>query len=226
MSSFAEVVALVEGPTEQRFVKQVLAPYLASRGVFLHAAILNKPGQKGGDVKFARAKNDVENFLNQRPGTYVTFWVDYYGIKMDWPGLDEATKKNTPGEKAEVINRCLLACLKELFSELRVEDRVIPYIAMHETEALLFSNPAVLAAKLNVNRSKVDAILQECGEPEAINNRWETKPAKRLESLNPRFKKTTMGVAIAEAISVDEMREKCPVFNRWITQLEQLGAES
>jgi hypothetical protein len=35
MINYAEVVVLVEGPTEQRFVKQLLAPYMAERGVYL-----------------------------------------------------------------------------------------------------------------------------------------------------------------------------------------------
>jgi len=50
MSSYAEVVVLVEGPTEQRFVKQLLAPYMAAQNVFLTPVILSKPGEKGGDV--------------------------------------------------------------------------------------------------------------------------------------------------------------------------------
>lgn len=37
MSSYAEVIVLVEGPTEQRFVKQLLSPYMAERGVYLTA---------------------------------------------------------------------------------------------------------------------------------------------------------------------------------------------
>jgi len=43
MSSYAEVVVLVEGPTEQRFVKQLLGPYMANRGVYLTPIILDKP---------------------------------------------------------------------------------------------------------------------------------------------------------------------------------------
>ena len=48
MSSYAEVVVLVEGPTEQRFVKHLLAPYLADRSVYLTPIILDKPGERGG----------------------------------------------------------------------------------------------------------------------------------------------------------------------------------
>ena len=78
MSSHVEVVVLVEGPTEQRLVKQVLGPYMAERMVFLTPIILDKPGEKGGDVKFARARNDIGKHLKQRDDTYVTLLVDYY----------------------------------------------------------------------------------------------------------------------------------------------------
>jgi hypothetical protein len=46
---------LVEGRTESRFVTQVLAEYLAAKGIYAHPTLLDKPGQKGGDVKFIRA---------------------------------------------------------------------------------------------------------------------------------------------------------------------------
>jgi hypothetical protein len=61
MNSYASVIVLVEGQTEQRLVKQLLAPYLAKSEVYLTPIILSKPGQKGGDVKFARASKDIGN---------------------------------------------------------------------------------------------------------------------------------------------------------------------
>lgn len=54
MNKYAEVVVLVEGQTEQRFVREVLAPYMAARYVYLLPIVLSKQGQKGGDVRFAR----------------------------------------------------------------------------------------------------------------------------------------------------------------------------
>ena len=34
MSDFAEIVVLVEGPTEKIFISDILVPYLAGKGVF------------------------------------------------------------------------------------------------------------------------------------------------------------------------------------------------
>ena len=70
MSSI-EVVIIVEGQTEQTFVKYVLAPEMASKNIFLHPALIGKPGQKGGGIRFDRAKNDIGVFLKQRPNIYV-----------------------------------------------------------------------------------------------------------------------------------------------------------
>ena len=101
MNDYAEVIVLAEGPTEQLFIKRLLAPYLAHQGVFLTPVILNKPGEKGGDVKFARARNDIEKHLKQRKNTWITLLVDYYGIGSDWPGYAESKKQTQHTRKAQ-----------------------------------------------------------------------------------------------------------------------------
>lgn len=221
MSNYADVVVLVEGPTEQRFVKEILAPELASR-VFLTPIILDKPGEKGGDVKFARAKNDIGRHLKQRSDTWVTLLVDYYGIRNDWPGYFDAASKSTGSQKEEVICRATAAEVNRLYPELNTGKRFIPYFSMHEIEALYFSDPSVLADRLNVRQSLVEAILDECGSPEQIDNSPLTAPSKRLEALCPRFKKTTTGITIAASIGLASMRAQCPLFNTWLSQLEAL----
>jgi Domain of unknown function (DUF4276) len=94
---------------------------------------------------------------------------------------------------------------------------------MYELEALYFSDPSCLAAKLGVQQRKIEEILEECGEPEKINDHKTTAPSNRLEKLSGRFKKTSTGIAIAAAIGIPKMREACPLFNNWVTTLENLG---
>jgi hypothetical protein len=222
MSKIAEIVALVEGPTEKIFISDILVPYLAEKGVFMRPIIISKPGQKGGDVKFARVKNDIGLHLKQRPDTYLTLFVDYYGIKNDWPGLDEAKEQSTPKRKAEKINRATKAKVNELFLDWDSERRFIPYVSMHEFEALLFSEPQKLAEQLNVSKSKIDKILSDCGEPENIDDSPRTAPSKRLEYLSDRFKKTSTGITIAKAIGLTKIRERCPIFTNWLRSVEDL----
>ncbi len=223
MSSYAEVVVLVEGPTEERFVKQLLAPYMAERMVYLTPTILDKPGEKGGDVKFARARNDIGRHLKQRKDTWITLLVDYYGIHDDWPGYAESKRQTDHTRKAAIMNQSTAEQVQQLFPKQNRSSRFIPYLSMYEIEALYFSDPACLAEIIGVDQQHVDAILVECGEPEKINDHKTTAPSKRLAALSHRFKKTSTGIAIAEAIGICNMRKACPLFDSWLKRLESLA---
>lgn len=222
MSDYAEIVVLVEGKTEQIFIQDIVSPYLAGKGVYITPIIISKPGQKGGDVRFSRVKNDIRLHLKQRPDTYLTLFVDFYGIMKDWPGFEEAKRQTTPSGKAETINSATKSQVNDLFGGNDSERRFIPYVAMHEFEAMLFSEPEELAAQLGVSQSRIDKILKECGEPEQIDDSPQTAPSKRLEDLSDRFKKASTGIAIAKATGLAKIRNQCPLFNKWLTDIESL----
>lgn len=223
MSDYIEVIAIVEGKTEQVFVERVLKPYLEQKMIFISATQVSKPGQKGGDVKFSRVINDIRNHLKQRDDTYVTTLVDYYGLK-EWPGLDSLAGNIEPSQIADHLNQATKQEVVSAFANQQADRRFIPYIAVHEFEALLFSNSAVLAGELNIDERQVKEVLIECGEPEAINNGKETAPSKRLDrwSANGKFAKTTSGISIAQQIGIPQMRDQCPLFNTWLAQFETL----
>jgi hypothetical protein len=220
MNNFAEIVAIVEGKTEQIFIQDIVSPYLAEKNIYITPIIISKPGQKGGDVKFSRAKNDIGLHLKQRSDTFLTLFVDYYGIQSDWPGLEKAKKQSLPSDKAEKINKATKDQVNQLFGDHGSDRRFIPYISMHEFEALLFSEPKALADHLKVPQADIDKILTECGEPEKIDDSPHSAPSKRLENLSSRFKKTSTGIAIAKAIGLVKIRESCPIFNKWMTEIE------
>ncbi len=223
MNNSVEVVAIVEGKTEEIFVKSILAPYLATKNIFITPTQVTKPGQKGGDVTFERVKNDLEIHLKQRSDTYVTTLIDYYGTK-DWPGFDKVAPNAKPKEIAETVNTAAREEVLKLFGDQRADKRFIPNMAIHEFEAYYFTDSGKLASELGIKASVVKSVLSECGEPEAINNSRETAPSKRLDKWSKRgeFPKTTTGIAIARAIGVDAIRQKCPVFNAWLQELEGL----
>lgn len=226
MSDYPEIMTLVEGLTEKIFVADMLVPYLAGQGVFMTPIIISKPGQKGGDVKFARVKNDIELHLKQRSDSYLTVFVDFYGIKSDWPGLAEAKQQTTHSNKAAIINSATKKQVEKLFGNCDADRRFIPYVAMYEFEALLFSDPQKLAKLLHVSQAKIDKILTDCGEPENIDASPMTAPSKRLENLSDRFKKASTGIAIAKGIGLAKIRERCPIFNGWLTAVENLKGAS
>ncbi|ARU58207.1 ATPase [Oleiphilus messinensis] len=223
MSDYIEVIAIVEGKTEQVFVEQLLAPYLAEKKIYMNATQVSKPGEKGGDVRFVRVKRDLGLHLKQRADTYVTTLIDYYGTK-EWPGLETLALNLLPSQIAQHLNDAVQQEVNDLFPEQRPADRFIPFMALHEFEALLFSDAEILSSELNIAEREVTAVLEECGEPEAINNSPETAPSKRLNKWSPheKFAKTTTGIAIAQQIGIPKMREKCPLFNTWLEQFEAL----
>jgi len=218
MSKPVNVIVLAEGLTEHIFIKDLLAPEFGKKMVFLYPATI------GGDVRFERVQHDIGAFLKQRPDAYVTTFIDYYGVK-EWPGVDDVPQSATPAQIAQIVYEATRKQINALFSpNLRTDKRFIPYMTIHEFEALLFSDSVTLADELNQNQENIDAILTECVEPEAINKGPQTAPSKRLDRLSGgKFPKTTLGIGIARAIGIPKMREKCPLFNSWLEQLEALA---
>ncbi len=223
MSDYIEVIAIVEGKTEQVFIEKILAPYLGHKNIGIRATQVSKPGQKGGDVRFSRVKRDLEGHLKQRADTYVTTFIDYYGTK-EWPGLELVPPQALPQTIADCINNTTKSQVVSLFPEQQAERRFIPFVAVHEFEALLFSDVEVLAQQLGVEASEISTVILACGSPEAINNNPETAPSKRLDgwSANNKFLKTTTGISVAEKIGIEKMREQCPLFNSWLATFEEI----
>ena len=80
------VLILVEGQTEERFVKDVLGPAFWEKELFFHATILvtkrvkTGPNFKGGVTNFAKFQNDTQRLLNSAGGALVTTMLDYYAV--------------------------------------------------------------------------------------------------------------------------------------------------
>ena len=217
----SEVYLVVEGATEQLFVELILAPYCAVHGVYLHPTQVPKKGAKGGDVRFARVKTCVGNFLKQRSDTRVGTFFDYYGLK-DWPSLDEVRTAQGLSTAAieKRLNDSAAAELTREFPLLNVADRFVPFIAVHEFEALLFSDATLLASSLGIDVALIDETLRVYGSPEAINTRPDKIPSRQIANwLDGRYIKTVQGVAIADKIGIDKMRAACPNFDDWLNRL-------
>lgn len=224
--SDVEVYVVVEGLTEQTFVREALAPAMSYRGLYLYPALIGKPGHKGGDIRFDRAKTDIGNFLRQRHDTYASTMFDYFRIDPDWPGRSEVDCKIksgitlTAGQKASIVETATQKALEQAYPTLNVENRFIPYIEMHEFEALLFSDTSILAKEAELDVSAVDRILTKYGEPEEIDDNPQQAPSKQIIALNSSHRKVTTGNAVAKTIGISTLRKKCPHFNEWLLKLE------
>lgn len=226
--SSVHVFLVAEGQTEQTFVREVLAPEFAVSNIYLYPSLIGKPGHKGGDIRFERAKDDIGKFLKQNRNTYITTMFDFYGIDDRWPGRTEINQRIQRGtrlssnEKASILENATKERIIKEFPDFDPETRFIPYIEMHEFEALLFSEPRILAETIEINESEINEILEDFDNPEEINDDSVTAPSKRLESLRSDYRKVAMGKSISESIGIPTIRKKCPNFNNWLTTLENL----
>ena len=95
---------------------------------------------------------------------------------------------------------------------------------MHEFEGLLFSDPSRLASALRRQdlAQKLWEIRHEFPTPEHIDDSPQSAPSKRIQNLFPRYRKVQMGERAARAITLEKIRQECPLFDAWLTTLENL----
>lgn len=188
----------VEGLTEEIFVKKVLYPYLAPKGIDI------TPISMGGGVNVDKIKSELKKMANSFD--YVTTLYDFYGFR----------NKDAHETKDSLETKISGATHKG------VKPKLIPYVQMYEYEGLLFSCPTSMENILNETGVKDWAaeILKEFkDDPEAINNSTETVPSKRLGARTG-YLKTTHGPNIASEIGIDKIRKMCRGFDAWLGKLE------
>lgn len=210
-----ELKVLCEGPTESKFVSQVLHPHLAAFQVFPKAFQLTPNGY--GIVSFETLKKGVQNEIGRlRHHQYITTMVDLYGLR-DFPG-------NRPVER-DVYKR--VEAIESAMAQEFKNSNVIPYVQLHEFETLVFVELDQLNNQYPDGSAKkaVVALQAEVGalQPELINDGPETAPSKRLLKELPAYRKVVDGPAIAQSIGIQRLREACPHFCQWLTRLEQLA---
>jgi hypothetical protein len=103
--------------------------------------------------------------------------------------------------------------------------RFVPYVQLHEFEALLFCGPKELSEVLQVpaHESKFREIVKNSGEPEAIDDNPNTAPSKRIVALAPHFRKMLHGSLTTKRIGIERIRRGCRHFADWLAKLEALA---
>jgi hypothetical protein len=220
----SRVLAVVEGQTELAFVEHVLRPELEGQGVFVQATMVGKPGAKGGARCWSRVRGDILKVMKQDRDVYCTTMFDYYALPRDWPSRSESPQPQ--GEDAAIsVEQGMRSDISAELGDSFDPRRFLPYIQLHEFEALLFSDTAVLADVLQVPGSKemLDGIVSQCGSPEEVDDDPATAPSKRILSICSSYEKIAQGTRAAKDIGIGQMRRSCPHFDGWLTGLEQLG---
>ena len=218
------IILVGEGQTEENFAKQVLAPNLAMRNVFVQPRLIRTSRTaKGGALNWQRVLRFLRNTLRERTDTYVTTLFDLYKIPPDFPGVDNSTGTRDPINRARKI--------ESAFGKAVVEnvgcrsDRFLPHIQPYEFEGLLFSDPSKFEAvesQWGAFTAKLQSIRDSAASPEHINDDDLTHPYARLKILKPSYRKVRDGILVSKAIGLGRIREECMHFNRWLTSLETL----
>jgi hypothetical protein len=219
-----------EGRTEETFADRLLKPHLASHGVYLHptsVAHARRRGKthRGGGRNYEPMRNDIMRFLAQQkaPDVFFTTMIDLYGLSAGFPRLDEAERlRHMPVERVEFLEQAFADDIADPRS------RFIPYIQLHEYEAILFSEPSFFRYSYERHEKQI-AELQKIADsyptPELIDDGPQTAPSKRIITQIPDYDdaKPAVGPDVAELIGLDVIRAKCPHFNDWLSRLEKLG---
>jgi Domain of unknown function (DUF4276) len=222
-----EVYVFAEGPTEEQFIKRVIAPSLRAAQIFVKPQILQtSKNASGGAVNFDRLKFNARNTLRQYPNAILSTFLDLYGLDNSFPDFDAAKEASNVYARTLFLENALHAAIVEHVG--CQTNRFIPHIQPYEFEGLLFSDVAALSRVEPNWQSKMpqlQTIRSAFETPEHINNSYERKPSKRLEeTLTPKYKKTFHGPLAAEKITLSKMEAECVHFHGWMTKLRALSA--
>lgn len=216
----SRVRILVEGQTEETFVNDILIPHLNNMGIYPYAFLIRK---RGGSFAYERVRKEILNSLKEDQTLICTTMVDFYGMPKDWPGRVDCQSLRNYRDKAQIIEQALAEDIVAEMGNSWNPSRFIPYVQMHEFEALLFSDTSILAPNNSRISAQLECILQSFSCPEEINDDYNTCLSRRIEQHIDNYVKTVDGIIAARKIGLAKMRQECPHFNEWITKLENIG---
>jgi hypothetical protein len=213
------IFIIVEGQTEEEFVKTILRDYLLKYGItdVRPIKIQTSKGHKGGFLKYAHLKQDIEKLNKSQSNILITTFVDYFRIPVDLPGYKAVEDKIDSTKRVEYLEESMKLDTKCLNNNI-----ILPYIQVHEFEALLFSSidgfKAYWESQPKIIK-EISNIITKYDNPEDINDKPTTAPSLRLKSLIPNYEKILYGNLIALEIGIEKILEKCPRFCQWINKI-------
>lgn len=226
----SNITFICEGPSEKNLVNFILEPYWKGKGLhILCNPIIIGEGNPccngtGGDISYNRLKIDLSSAMNDdKDNSFFTTIFDFYGLHGDWPGMDLFRDEMSASEKVATIERETKNNLITEYPTLSISERFVPFFMLHEYESLLFSSPSAITEITRARQAteQLETILSNFNSmPEEINT--QSSPSNRLASAKANYSKMYHAHQIVKLIGIDTIRSKCPHFNDWMTNLEQL----
>lgn len=221
-----------EGQTEETFINGILAPALAHINIFVDTRRIETGRHhgrpfRGGHTKYEHLARDLILWMkqDQNADAWFTTMIDYYGLPAKFPELASLARSLSPLDRVKRLEVALSSDIHNRLAGLPVSQRFIPYIQLHEFEAMLFSCPSAFSEAFpdkQASVARVAAIADKFPNPEDIDDQPLTAPSKRILEIFPEYEKPVAGLLIATRIGLPSIRQRCPHFNQWISQLEAL----
>jgi len=215
------VHVFAEGQTEEAFVRELVAPWAGARGVSVSVSCFSTRSRrgavhKGGLQSFERARHEITTALAEDAGRYVSTMFDYYRLPADFPRPAQVPAGASPDTVARLHEAAIGAAIGS-------PRRFIPYLQMHEFEALVIAAGDVVVELLDLKGESRRAFeMLRTTPPEEINDGFDTAPSRRLLSMHPPYEKLFDGRRITEAAGLEVLRAQCPHFDDWIERLVAL----
>jgi len=163
---------------------------------------------------------DITTWIKEDSNNDVWFTTmfDLYALPDDFPGYAEAQQAAAPCKKVAELE-------KKLSEDINCP-RFIPYIQLHEFEALLLADPSKLDWEFLEHEKAIQSLvhLMRDRNPEEINDGEATAPSKRIIAAIPDYegRKASSGPIVASKIGLATLRKRCRHFADWVTRLEGL----
>lgn len=141
-----KVHILAEGQTEATFIDAILMPYFVRKGIYLQTVLINTkivPGArnfKGGISSYQQVRKHIKRLPGDTSARLVSTMIDFYGPSDVFPGW--STKR---GDVYGMVRH-----VEAAFTDDIADDRFLPYLSLHEYEALSFSKPEI-SARITLN---------------------------------------------------------------------------
>lgn len=226
---------VVEGQTEEEFVNSLLVNHLGAYDIstdvrrvetsrrsarFRRSGTIDAKIFRGGLGGYEKAKGDLLRWMkeDQNSDAYFTTMFDLYALPEEFPGFAEA-KRLAPYDRVNA--------LEDAFAADLTHRKFIPYIQLHEFEALILSEPSKFTSRFIEHSRGIQNLVEACESfpsPELINDDPNKAPSKRIIREIPDYKgtKASAGPLIAQNIGLQTIRQKCPHFNEWLGKLENI----
>lgn len=234
MSGFKKIIVVCEGRSETVFVNKLMIPYFGLRKgwdcsilpITVITSSSNPTGgiSKGGLSNYSKPRRDIERSL--AVDTVVTTMFDFFRLPCDFPGQEEIQRGrfSIDIEKVRFLEKKMQVDILTKYSSLS-ESNFVPYIQLHEFEALFYSDLSILVKDSPEKKDKksIEELMNDVMgvEPEDINNGPETAPSKRLIKAIGYQKGDAVEQPLVD-IGMEKMRNRCHHFNEWISKLEEL----